>query len=244
MNRRIMRWVSRIALSLALGAVGARPAPAQSTIFNIPTTDTVSPKKGYFEIDYLPQAPAPEGSSWQIIMPRIVLGVSPQVEVGLNSFNTMYADGGGTYAYIQPNVKYKFFANDDQGLAAAAGIIGYVPVNKRDSSDSFGMVYGLFSKKVTDGPRFHAGVYQSLSYGDDETGGVILGYEQPLSSRASFVVDFLSGKNFWGYLTPGISIVLPRNGLLNIGYSLGNDSYEDPSNDNRALFVYYGITFP
>jgi hypothetical protein len=73
---------------------------------------------------------------------------------------------------------------------------------------------------------------------------VILGYEQPLGGNVSFVADFLSGKNFWGYFTPGVSILLPRNGLLNIGYSLGNDSYDDPSNDNRAFFIYYGLTFP
>jgi hypothetical protein len=41
-----------------------------------------------------------------------------------------------------------------------------------------------------------------------------------------------------------VSFTLPRNSLLNIGYSSGNDSYSDPSNNNRYLFVYYGITFP
>jgi hypothetical protein len=41
-----------------------------------------------------------------------------------------------------------------------------------------------------------------------------------------------------------VSITLPRSSLLNIGYSIGNDSYSDPSNNNRYLFVYYGITFP
>ena len=31
--------------------------------------------------------------------------------------------------------------------------------------------------------------------------------------------------------------------LLNVGYSIGNDSYSSPSNNNRLLFIYYGITF-
>jgi len=30
-------------------------------------------------------------------------------------------------------------------------------------------------------------------------------------------------------------------GVLNAGYSLGNDSYH--GNDNRFVFVYYGVTF-
>src|SRR6185503_7582379 len=90
------------------------------------------------------------------------------------------------------------------------------------------------------------GIYQSMSYGDDEQTGAILGYEQPLSGKVSFVADWFSGKNFWGYFTPGISIVLPHSGLLNIGYALGNDSYDSANSDykNRAFFIYYGITFP
>ena len=98
------------------------------------------------------------------------------------------------------------------------------------------MFYGEVSKKVKDGPRFHGGIYGTASYGDDEQVGALLGYEQPLS-----------GKNFWGYFTPGISVTLPHSGLLNIGYSIGNNAYnDDPGNDthNKAFFIYYGITFP
>lgn len=35
-------------------------------------------------------------------------------------------------------------------------------------------------------------------------------------------------------------MALPHSGLFNIGYSLGNDSYQKPRNNNRALFIYYG----
>jgi hypothetical protein len=235
-----------VAAAALLAALPA-PAAAQSTIFNIPTTDTVAPGKGYFEFDYLKQLPSPDDFSFQVVMPRVVVGLTPQIEAGLNWSNTIYSDDAGTFSYVQPNVKYRFYANDDQGVAAAAGVIGYFAANKRDSSDDFGMVYGEVSKKFTGsayGPRVHGGVYGSLSYGDDNTGGVILGYEQPVAGNVSVVADWFSGKNFWGYFTPGVSILLPRNGLLNIGYSLGNDSYDDPSNDNRAFFIYYGLTFP
>jgi hypothetical protein len=52
----------KLALHLIVSIVLQQAAMAQSTIFNIPTTDTVSPKKGYFEFDYLPQIPKTEGS--------------------------------------------------------------------------------------------------------------------------------------------------------------------------------------
>jgi len=64
------------------------------------------------------------------------------------------------------------------------------------------------------GARFHVGGYGALSCECDDKGGVILGYEQPLTGKVSFVTDFLSGENFWGYLTPGISVVLPHSGQL------------------------------
>ena len=237
---------------LGLAVMAAQPAAAQSTIFNIPTTDTVAPKKGYFEFDYLAQLPKPDSGQFQIFMPRLVVGVAPMVEVGVNFNTTTYADDGGSYAQIQPNIKLKFFNNDDKGVAAAAGIIYYSAMNHRDTNadNDFGLIYAEISKKVKSGnfgPRFHAGIYSSVSYFDDEQQGAILGYEQPVSGKVSVVADWFSGKNFWGYFTPGISVTLPHSGLLNIGYSIGNNAYNnDEGNDthNKAFFIYYGITFP
>lgn len=228
------------ALTVAMPAT----ASAQSTIFNIPSTDTVSPGKGYFEFDYLVQLPAPDSGQFQIFAPRGIVGVTSKLEAGVNVAMTHVADDGGTTTYFQPNAKYKFFANDDKGLAATAGIIGYFGNN---DADSFGQLYGNFSKKIKSGARFTFGAYAALSCDCDDKGGVILGYEQPLTSKVSFVADFLSGKNFWGYFTPGISAVLPHNGLLNIGYSIGYNELVgdgDSAYRNNALFIYYGITFP
>jgi hypothetical protein len=230
----------------ALGTVVVEPVAAQSTIFNIPTTDTVAVGKGYFEFDYLPQVPAPdEGGRFQTYTPRIVFGVVPNVEAGVNVSNFHFNDQ--TFSLFQPNAKYKFYADDAKGLAAAAGIIGYIPVNHRDDSVTFGLVYGNFSKKFKSGnygPRITFGPYGVVGDISGPNGGVLAGYEQPVSAKVSIVADWFSGKNFFGYFTPGVSIVLPHNGLLNIGYSFGNDSFGDPGNDNRTLFVYYGITFP
>jgi hypothetical protein len=239
-------WGVRLALALALSAVAVSPAAAQSTIFNIPTTDTVAPKHAYFEFDDLPQIPGPdEGDRFQTYTPRIVFGVVPKIEAGVNVSN--FHVGDETFSLFQPNAKYKFYADDDKGMAAAAGFIWYIPINHRDVSGTFGLVYANFSKKIKDGPRFTIGPYGVVAGEDDFSGakgGVLAGYEQPVTSTISIVADWFSGKNFFGFFTPGISITLPANGLLNIGYSIGNDSFGDPPNHNRTLFVYYGITFP
>jgi hypothetical protein len=238
----------KLAVGLLFGVVAAKPAAAQSTIFNIPSTDTVAPGKGYFEFDYLMQLPKPDAGQFQTFAPRIVVGVTPMLEVGANYAITKVSDGGGTVKLFEPDAKFKFFADDDKGLAASAGVIGYIA---SDGGDSFGQIYGNVSKKMKSGTRFTAGIYGALSCdgcsGSSNKVGAILGYEQPLSGKVSFVADFLSGENFWGYLTPGISVTLPHNGLLNIGYSIGYNELKgdgNPDYRNNALFVYYGITFP
>jgi len=242
-----MRLVVKLAIGVALGAITASPAAAQSTLFNIPSTDTVAEKAVYGEFDYFMQLPKPESGQFQIFAPRIIFGVTPQVEVGANVGITHYADDGGNYLLFQPNVKYKFFADDDAGLAASAGVIGYIANN---DGDHFGQVYANVSKKMSNGSRVTAGGYGAISCdycdGGANKGGVLLGLEQPVAPNVSIVIDWFSGKNFWGLFTPGVSFVLPHNGLLNIGYSIGNDSWGDDTKDyrNRALFIYYGLLVP
>jgi hypothetical protein len=96
-------------------------------------------------------------------------------------------------------------------------------------------------------PRITFGPYGIVGANDNYIGtkaGAIVGLEQPIHAKATIVADWLSGVSGVGYFTPGVSFTLPRNSLLNVGYALGNDSYSDPSNNNRYLFVYYAITFP
>ncbi|HYR84591.1 MAG TPA: hypothetical protein VE422_10985 [Terriglobia bacterium] len=231
--------------AVLLFVFSGKAAMAQSTIFNIPTTDAVAKGKVYFEFDYLHQTPKTEGADrLHIIVPRGVVGLGGNVEAGANV--AFFHSGGTTNSYFQPNIKWKFASSDDRGFAASMGGILYTPINTPPGVDTYGLVYGNFSKKVKHhyGPRFTAGPYGIVSGGADwvgPKGGVILGYEQPIHAKASIVADWFSGKNGFGYFTPGVSFTLPASGLLNIGYSLGNDSYN--GNNNRFLFLYYGITF-
>jgi hypothetical protein len=253
-----VRVLSGLFVALLL-IVTAQTAMAQSTIFNIPTTDTVSKGKGYFEFDFLAQAPGTGSTRWYTYNPRLIVGLSDKVEAGVNFPTTNYSgtSSPNTFGYIQPNLKLKYYANDDAGVALAAGILWNTPLNQRKGQDSWGLLYTNVSKKVKSGnygPRFHAGPYGVVSANQkpDEgpisfsgpRAGVLLGYEQPIHAKASIVADWFSGKNALGYFTPGISITLPGSGLLNIGYSLGNNSWESSNAaKNRAFFAYYGVTF-
>jgi len=227
-----------------LFVISVPSALGQSTLFNVPTTDTVAKGKVYVELDYLPQIPKPDASDrLHTINPRLVAGLLTKVEIGANfPFNHTT---GVTETTIQPNIKWKFASNNAKGLAAAVGGILYTPINHRRAVDTYSLVYASFSKKVKTsnyGPRFTAGPYGVVSGGSGWIGpkaGAMLGYEQPIHAKATIVVDWFSGKNVFGYFTPGISITPSTNGIFNVGYSLGNVG----GNDNRFLFVYYGITF-
>ncbi|MBI4474931.1 MAG: hypothetical protein HY646_19845 [Acidobacteria bacterium] len=234
-------------------------AMAQSKIFRIPTTDTVPAGKGYGAFDFVPQAPGTGTSRIYFYNPRLVVGVSDKVEVGVNfpAFNTRASGSSSTNAYFEPNFKVKIYNNDDAGVAFSSGAILHTTLNNRSSQDSWGLVYSELSKKVKTGnygPRFHVGPYGIVSGNQDSAdgpvsflgprAGVILGYEQPVQPKVSIVADWFSGKNYYGYFTPGISITLPGSGLLNVGYMIGNDSWENSNaTKNRYVMVYYGVTF-
>jgi len=243
--------------SVLLFVLVAQSARAQSTIFNIPSTDTVDKGKGYFEFDFLPQAPGPDtGARIVIYNPRFIAGLPHDAEVGVNIPIYHNSDWNpSSLSYFQPNLKWKYYKNDAMGVAATAGVVANVPLNSRDAQLAWAYVYGNFSKKVKAGnygPRITGGPYGVIAKQDDPVkvgflgtrGGVLLGYEQPLSGKVSFVVDWFSGKNSIGYFTPGISITLPHSGLFNAGYSIGNDSWENSNaTKNRYVFLYYGVTF-
>jgi len=252
MRARVVTGVLMSALVLV-----AQAAMAQSTIFNIPSTDTVEKGKVYGEIDVLPQLPGPDvGSSTILFNPRAVMGLPHDMEVGVNV--PIYHNGDASpssLVYVQPNVKWKFWKNDDMGVATDAGVVANVPLNNRDAQSVWGYGYANVSKKVPQmkGARFTIGGY-GVATKSDGTGfaagpgntkaGVLAGYEQPVTSMVSIVADWFSGKNGLGYLTPGVSITLPHSGLLNIGYSIGNDSWANSNaTKNRYGFVYYGVTF-
>lgn len=230
-----------LTLLVALLSCGAQRARAQSTLVTVPSTDVVSDRNVYLEFDYISHYANHHNGGFQSYEPRVAVGVGHNVEVGIN---VVYTDGFGVNQpiEIQPNIKWKFYQNEKQRLAAVAGVMLYAPITHRTGTNTFVMLYALISKKVAGefGPRVTGGGY-ALPGRDDGTGaksGVMAGYEQPLARRLSFVVDWASGRNRFGYVTPGFSFATTSHSNLYTGYSIGNQG-----RGNNALFAYYGITF-
>jgi hypothetical protein len=237
----IIRNVATLGATVLLMLLPKSAALAQSTLFNVPSTDVVSKKKVYLEFDFLSHFESHADGGFQIYAPRAVFGVGKGVEVGLN-VTAVDAFAPDQPIYISPNVKWQFYSNEKTGVAVSSGGLLYTPIVHRGGADTYGFIYSVASKKVKSdyGPRFTGGGYAlpGLANGAGTRGGAIVGYEQPLAKRVTFVADWFSGKNAFGYVTPGFSFTLPKSSLLNVGYSIGNRG-----RGNNALFVYYGITF-
>jgi hypothetical protein len=224
-------------------AAFALQAVAQSTILNTPSTDVVAQKKVYVEMDFITNYAwqRDDHSKYANYAPRVVIGVARNVEAGVNVSFT-HVPGGGQPIELQPNAKWQFYRNEKTGLAAAAGCILYLPVTHRAGTDSVGQCYSVVSKKVSGdlGPRFHGGGYVLIgaSKAERTKAGAIVAYEQPFSKRTGLLLDWLSGDNRFGSVSPGLYILTPHNGSLSAGYTIANHG-----RGKNALFVYYGTQF-
>lgn len=237
----ILRRSFALSLLALLFAIFESEALAQSTLFNIPSTDVQAKWKTYLEFDFISHLESHSNGGFQTYGQRAVVGLGKGLEIGANiTFTDALAPGQPVE--LQPNIKWQFYSGEDNGIAASAGVIGYLPVANREGLDDFALVYSTVSKKFRGafGPRLTGGAYGLVGREDGlgTRSGAIVGYEQPLHSKISFVADWLSGYNRFGYVTPGLSFTLPKNGLFMAGYSIGNEGRK-----NNALFLYYAITF-
>lgn len=228
------------AMTLAVFILSAATVSAQSTLFNIPSTDIVPEKKIYLEFDFVSHLDGYSNGGFQQYVPRAVVGVRKNLEVGVNV--SFLRTGSPNAVETQPNVKYQPYFSEKYGVAVSTGAILYAPITRRAGTDTFGMIYANASKqfKGNFGPRFTGGAYGLVkrTAGTGDKTGAMIGYEQPLFKRVKFVADWYSGKNRFGYGTPGIAVTTSKTSALYAGYSIGNSGRR-----NNSLFVYWGMTF-
>jgi len=234
-------------LTIILFAVGllccfSSSATAQTSIMNAPSSDVVTPRGVYVEMDFITNYAWQRGEArFANYLPRAVVGLGHNIEVGAN-VSYIHTPSGGAPIEVQPNAKWQFYNNQGKGVAASVGCLWFVPLTHRAGSDTFGQCYSILSKRFQgdQGPKFTGGAYRLVGASNDQgtKTGVIAAWEQPLANKLSFIVDWQSGYNRLGYLSPALNVTLPRNASLSGGYSIANRGHQ-----NNGLFVYYGQQF-
>lgn len=231
---------------IKLGFVGAcllasfQIVTAQSTIFNVPSTDVQSPGKVYLEGDFIMHYGSYRDGGYQTYGPRVVVGLPGKTEVGVNLYYTRAQPGEPID--IQPNFKWQFYENEKLGLAFAAGVVFSTPITRRSRGRTYGQLYAVGSKSFpgTYGPRVTFGGYRLVGTFDDGTDktGVILGLEQPITRKLSFVTDWYSGNNDYGYVIAGAGVTLSPKSTFYAGYNFGNQG-----RGNNSLGAFYSYEF-
>lgn len=216
------------------------PAAAQTTIFNIPTADTLSRGSWSLEADFITKPVSYRDGGYQTYGYRVAYGVTNKTEVGSNFYYTW--DGTSSSGQVEFSVKRKVYQNERLGLTASGGAVLFVPLKSTNGDKPAVMLYGSASKTINqlNGMTVTGGMYTIIG-GSKEFGtktGAIVGLVQPVHKRVSFVADWFSGNNRLGYASAGANFNITSKQYLLTGYSFGNSG-----RGNNAFAAYYGYTF-
>jgi hypothetical protein len=215
--------------------------PAQSSLFSVPTSDVVGKNQIYLEADFDAHLTGLRKGGWQSYGLFGVYGISRKAEVGLNGYFARTSSGVEPLE-LQPNFKLQVYNSESKGIAVATGAVAYIPLTKRFVRDGVVSVYAVASKKFKGPwtPRVSGGGYQLISTksGLGSKRGFLAGLEQPIHRRLTFVADWNTGKNRFGYAAAGFGLVLTKRSSLWTAYYFGNEGRA-----NNSLGIYYGYNF-
>lgn len=198
------------------------PMAAQQTIFNVPTADVLDQGKVYVELDaaFKVDRSAAFGR-FSSFVPRLVVGVGGNVEVGVNV--TGNVQPGSDSTTIVPTVKWKAYENKKKDLAIITGTNFYIPVRNR-SYNIGSWSYAAVAKTINK-TRLTAGGFvasKNVFAPKAVRAGGQFGIEHTVNSKVTFAADWITGRHASGYFTPGV-IYKPHPKVTTYwSYSIGN----------------------
>ncbi|MCW5955587.1 MAG: hypothetical protein KIT61_03310 [Pyrinomonadaceae bacterium] len=213
---------------------------AQQTIFNVPSTDVLDPGRVYAELDVSFKVNNQDAlRRFSSFVPRFVVGVGGNVEVGLNVNGNIQPGADATT--LVPTLKWKFYRNEKKGIDLVAGTNFYIPVRNR--THKFGTYSYLAGSKTFKKTRLTAGGFVTSKNVFAEKavrGGGQFAIEQTLNSKVKIAADWFTGRHASGYFTPGV-IYNPHPKVTTYwAYSISN---ADAAKGNHFFLFEVGYNF-
>ena len=231
---------SIISLGIVLSFLTGTVANGQQTIFNVPTSDVLDVGKAYVELDASFKTNDEDAlRRFSSFVPRLVVGVGGNVEVGLNVTGNIQPGADSTT--LVPTVKWKFYKNEKKQFALFGGTNVYLPVRNR--AYNLGSYSYIALSKTIKKSRITAGGFvasKNVFAPNAVRGGGQFGFEQAVNSKFTVAADWVTGRHASGYFTPGVIYKPHPKVTTYLSYSIGNDKYA-AGNHFFLLEVGYNI---
>lgn len=197
-------------------------ANAQQTIFNVPTADVLDKGKVYVELDGSFKINDQDAlGQFSSFVPRVVVGIGGNVEVGLNVTGNIQPGDDSTT--LVPTLKWKFYENEKGNLALFGGTNVYIPIRNR--AYNVGTYSYLAASKSINKTRITAGGFvasKNVFAVDAVRSGGQFGFEQTVNRKFSVAADWITGRHASGYFSAGV-IYKPHPKVATYwSYSIGN----------------------
>lgn len=237
----IRRAAVGMALFVLVMAALAIKAQAQQTVFNVPTTDVLDKGKVYFELDISAKPNDTDAlGHFSSFVPRLVFGAGHRVEVGVNILGNIQPGPDSTT--IAPAVKWKAYDGKDNGWAIVLGDNLYFPVHNK-GYDAGTYAYTTIQKTFNKSTRVGFGGYfysKNVVAANANRAGGQFTFEQPITKKLNFNVDWFTGKHAAGYVTMGAAYKLTNKLAGVAAYSIGN---ANASKGNHFFYFELGYNF-
>jgi hypothetical protein len=237
----LWRGVVGLALFVLVMTALSITGHAQQTVFNVPTTDVLDKGKAYFELDISAKPNDTDAlGHFSSFVPRLVFGAGHGVEVGVNILGNIQPGADSTT--IAPAVKWKAYDGKDNGWAIVLGDNLYFPVrNKSYNAGTY--AYTTIQKTFNKSTRVGFGGYffsKNVVAANANRAGGQFTFEQPITKKLNFNVDYFTGKHAAGYVTMGAAYKLTNKLTGVAAYSIGN---ANASHGNHFLYFELGYNF-
>ena len=217
-SRRNRTWLS-IAVAILVTVWPAEGA-AQTTV----STELTGAKRVDLSVEFLGSMTRRQAGGFEWYLTDLTFGVTPRLEIGAG-WSVLVPGSVGEPHEIIPHAKVRLFESETSAIAL--GGAWHAPVSNRDESTGYGWIYLAASRTwaVAHPITISAGVYElirrDVAIGDTRR-GVSLGWDQAMTDRWSYSIEWISGTNWYGYLSPAITFSAGPHWITG-GYCVGND---------------------